>query len=64
MVLRRDKHKTAAKAALEQALGILDRLGALLWAQATKPNSTGSGCVPPHPSAWAASPRPKTGSLN
>jgi DNA-binding CsgD family transcriptional regulator len=35
MVLRRDKHKTAAKAALEQALGIFEGLGALLWAQAT-----------------------------
>jgi DNA-binding CsgD family transcriptional regulator len=36
MVLRRDKHKTAAKAALEQALGIFERLGALLWVEATK----------------------------
>jgi tetratricopeptide (TPR) repeat protein len=30
IVLRRDKHKTAAKAALEQALGIFEQLGALL----------------------------------
>jgi DNA-binding CsgD family transcriptional regulator len=36
MVLRRDKQKTAAKAALEQALGIFERLGALLWVEATK----------------------------
>ena len=36
MVLRRDKKKTAAKAALEQALGIFERLGALLWVEATK----------------------------
>jgi DNA-binding CsgD family transcriptional regulator len=36
MVLRRDKHKTAAKAALEQALGIFELLGALLWAESTK----------------------------
>ncbi len=36
MVLRRDKQKTAAKAALEQALGIFARLGALLWIEATK----------------------------
>jgi DNA-binding CsgD family transcriptional regulator len=36
MVLRRDKHKAAAKAALEQALGTFERLGAPLWAQATK----------------------------
>ena len=35
MVLRRDKHKAAAKASLEQALGIFERLGALLWAEAT-----------------------------
>jgi hypothetical protein len=36
MVLRRDKQKTAGKAALEQALGILERLEALLWAESTK----------------------------
>jgi DNA-binding CsgD family transcriptional regulator len=36
MVLRRDKHKAAAKAALEQALGMFERLGAPLWAQATR----------------------------
>ena len=36
MVLRRDKHKAAAKAALEQALAVFKRLGAPLWAQATK----------------------------
>jgi DNA-binding CsgD family transcriptional regulator len=36
MVLRRHKHKAAAKAALEQALGIFERLGAPLWAQATR----------------------------
>jgi DNA-binding CsgD family transcriptional regulator len=36
MVLRRDKQKTAAKAALEQALGIFARLGARLWTEATK----------------------------
>jgi DNA-binding CsgD family transcriptional regulator len=36
MVLRRDKQKTAAKAALEQALGSFQRLGALLWAESTK----------------------------
>jgi DNA-binding CsgD family transcriptional regulator len=36
MVRRRDKHKTAAKAALEQALGIFEQLGALLWAESTK----------------------------
>jgi DNA-binding CsgD family transcriptional regulator len=36
MVLRRDKHKTAAKAALEQALGSFEQLGALLWAESTK----------------------------
>jgi DNA-binding CsgD family transcriptional regulator len=35
MVLRRHKHKAAAKAALEQALGIFERLGAPLWAGAT-----------------------------
>jgi DNA-binding CsgD family transcriptional regulator len=35
MVLRRDKHKAAAKASLEQALGIFERLGALLWAEST-----------------------------
>jgi DNA-binding CsgD family transcriptional regulator len=35
MVLRRHKHKAAAKAALEQALGIFERLGARLWADAT-----------------------------
>jgi DNA-binding CsgD family transcriptional regulator len=36
MVLRRDKHKAAAKAALEQALGVFEGLGALLWVEATK----------------------------
>jgi ElaB/YqjD/DUF883 family membrane-anchored ribosome-binding protein len=36
MVLRRDKQKTAGKAALEQALDILERLEALLWAESTK----------------------------
>lgn len=36
MVLRRDKHKAAAKAGLEQALGVFERLGALLWVEATK----------------------------
>jgi DNA-binding CsgD family transcriptional regulator len=36
MVLRRDKRKAAAKAALEQALGIFERLGAPLWAEATR----------------------------
>ena len=35
MVLRRDKHKAAAKASLEQALGIFERLGAPLWAEVT-----------------------------
>jgi DNA-binding CsgD family transcriptional regulator len=35
MVLRRDKQKTAAKSALEQAHGIFERLGALLWAEST-----------------------------
>jgi DNA-binding CsgD family transcriptional regulator len=35
MVLRRHRHKAAAKAALEQALGIFERLGAPLWAEAT-----------------------------
>jgi hypothetical protein len=49
MVLRRDKHKTAAKAALEQALGILDRLGALLWAQATKAELDRVGLRPAAP---------------
>jgi DNA-binding CsgD family transcriptional regulator len=32
----RDTKKTAAKAALEQALGVFERLGALLWVEATK----------------------------
>jgi hypothetical protein len=41
MVLRRDKHKTAAKAALEQALGIFELLGALLWAESTKAELSG-----------------------
>jgi DNA-binding CsgD family transcriptional regulator len=36
MVLRRDRQKAAAKAALEQALGIFERLGAWLWAEATR----------------------------
>ncbi len=35
MVLRRHKHKAAARASLEQALGIFERLGAPLWAEAT-----------------------------
>jgi DNA-binding CsgD family transcriptional regulator len=35
MVLRRHRHKAAAKAFLEQALGIFGRLGAPLWAEAT-----------------------------
>jgi DNA-binding CsgD family transcriptional regulator len=35
MVLRRDKQKTAAKLALEQALCVFERLGALLWAEST-----------------------------
>lgn len=33
MILRRDKQKTAAKAALQQALDLFDPLGAHLWAQ-------------------------------
>jgi DNA-binding CsgD family transcriptional regulator len=36
MVLRRGKQKAAAKVALEQALGIFERLGAWLWAEATR----------------------------
>jgi DNA-binding CsgD family transcriptional regulator len=35
MVLRRHRHKAAAKASLEQALGIFERVGAPLWAEAT-----------------------------
>jgi DNA-binding CsgD family transcriptional regulator len=35
MVLRRHRHKAAAKASLEQALGIFERLGAPLWVEAT-----------------------------
>jgi DNA-binding CsgD family transcriptional regulator len=35
MVLRRHKHKAAAKAALQQALSIFERLGAPLWIEAT-----------------------------
>jgi DNA-binding CsgD family transcriptional regulator len=35
MVLRRHKHKAAAKEALEQALSIFERLGALLWVGST-----------------------------
>jgi DNA-binding CsgD family transcriptional regulator len=49
MVLRRDKHKTAAKAALEQALGIFERLGALLWAQATNAELERVGLRPAAP---------------
>src|SRR4029450_10835897 len=35
MVLRRHKHKAAAKEALEQALSIFERLGARLWVGST-----------------------------
>jgi DNA-binding CsgD family transcriptional regulator len=49
MVLRRDKHKAAAKAALEQASGIFERLGALLWAQATKAELERVGLRPAAP---------------
>ena len=65
MVLRRDKHKAAAKAALEQALGIFERLGAPLWAKATKAELGRVGLRPAAPvDARAASPRRKPGSLN
>jgi DNA-binding CsgD family transcriptional regulator len=49
MVLRRHKHKTAAKAALQQALGIFERLGALLWAQATNAELDRVGLRPAAP---------------
>jgi DNA-binding CsgD family transcriptional regulator len=49
MVLRRDKHKTAAKSALEQALGIFERLGAPLWAQATNAELDRVGLRPAAP---------------
>jgi DNA-binding CsgD family transcriptional regulator len=49
MVLRRDKHKTAAKTALEQALGIFERLGAPLWAQATNAELDRVGLRPAAP---------------
>jgi DNA-binding CsgD family transcriptional regulator len=49
MVLRRDKHKTAAKSALEQALGSFERLGAPLWAQATKAELDRVGLRPAAP---------------
>jgi DNA-binding CsgD family transcriptional regulator len=49
MVLRRDKHKTAAKSALEQALGVFERLGAPLWAQATKAELDRVGLHPAAP---------------
>jgi DNA-binding CsgD family transcriptional regulator len=49
MVLRRDKHKTAAKAALEQALGIFERLGALQWAESTRAELDRVGLRPAAP---------------
>jgi DNA-binding CsgD family transcriptional regulator len=49
MVLRRDKHKTAAKAALEQALGIFEGLGARLWVEATKAELDRVGLRPAAP---------------
>jgi DNA-binding CsgD family transcriptional regulator len=49
MVLRRDKHKAAAKSALEQALAIFERLGALLWAQATSAELDRVGLRPAAP---------------
>jgi DNA-binding CsgD family transcriptional regulator len=35
-ILRRDKQKAAAKATLEQALGLFERLGASLWAESAR----------------------------
>jgi DNA-binding NarL/FixJ family response regulator len=49
MVLRRDKHKAAAKAVLEQALGVFERSGRCGGPRRPTTNSTGSGCVPPAP---------------
>jgi len=49
MVLRRDKRKAAAKAALEQALGVFERLGAVLWAEATKAELDRVGLRPAAP---------------
>jgi DNA-binding CsgD family transcriptional regulator len=49
MVLRRDKQKAAAKASLEQALDIFERLGAPLWAEATKAELDRVGLRPAAP---------------
>ncbi len=49
MVLRRDKQKAAAKAALEHALGIFQRLGAPLWTDTTKAELDRVGLRPAAP---------------
>jgi DNA-binding CsgD family transcriptional regulator len=49
MVLRRDKQKAAAKAALERALGIFQRLEAVLWAEATNAELDRVGLRPAAP---------------
>jgi DNA-binding CsgD family transcriptional regulator len=53
-ILRRDKQKAAAKAALEQALALFEQLGAGLWASRARAELGRVGLRPPAPASITA----------